>query len=70
VLKELLDSGQAANYLHLARQTLARLRCEGASPPYYRVGRSVLYDVRDLDLWLAQRRRTSTSAPAPASNGI
>jgi excisionase family DNA binding protein len=60
-VKEMLDSGQAAGYLHLARQTLAKLRCVGGSPPFYKVGRQVLYDRSDLDAWLNDRRRTSTS---------
>ena len=60
-MKDMLDSGQAAGYLRLARQTLAKLRCTGDSPIFYKVGRQVLYDRADLDAWLEKRRRRSTS---------
>lgn len=60
-MKEMLDSGQAAQYLRLARQTLAKLRCVGGSPPFYKVGRQVLYERTELDQWLDTRRRRSTS---------
>jgi excisionase family DNA binding protein len=68
-MKEMLDAGQAANYLRLARQTLARLRCVGSSPVFYKVGRQVLYDRADLDCWLDQRRRISTSDVGAARDG-
>jgi excisionase family DNA binding protein len=60
-MKEMLDSAQAAHYLRLARQTLAKLRCTGGSPLFYKVGRQVLYDRADLDTWLDARKRRSTS---------
>jgi excisionase family DNA binding protein len=66
----MLDTGQAGRYLRLARQTLAKLRCIGGSPAFYKVGRQVLYDRADLDAWLEKRRRRSTSDPGPShSNG-
>ncbi|MEQ1857490.1 MAG: type IV secretory system conjugative DNA transfer family protein [Longimicrobiales bacterium] len=57
----LLDAEQAAAYLHRAPQTLAKLRCVGGGPPYYKVGRNVFYKRPDLDAWLDGRRRRSTS---------
>ena len=59
-MKDLLNSVEASHYLKLARQTLARLRCSGGSPIFYKVGRQVLYDRSDLDAWLDARRRRST----------
>jgi len=41
----------------------AKIRVSGDSPPFYKVGRQVLYDRADLDAWLAERRRRSTSDP-------
>src|SRR5438105_4069016 len=67
-MKELLDSEQAAAYLRLARQTLARRRCEGTSPPFFKVGRQVLYDRHDLDVFLDERCRLSTSDRGAARN--
>lgn len=59
--KRLLIARDAAAYLGMATQSLAKLRWAGTSPPFYKVGRQVLYDHVDLDAWLAVRRRRSTS---------
>ncbi len=61
--KRLLTAKDAASYIGLAAQTLAKMRVTGDSPPFYKVGRQVLYDRADLDAWLAERRRRSTSDP-------
>jgi hypothetical protein len=52
---------QAARYLSLSVQRLARLRLDGTGPVYSRAGRSVLYLRQDLDSWLHANRRRSTS---------
>lgn len=62
-MKELLNVPEAAKYLRLAPQTLAKMRTEGTSPPFIKVGRRVLYDLAEIDRWLDQRRRRSTSDP-------
>jgi predicted DNA-binding transcriptional regulator AlpA len=59
--KRMLIARDAAAYVGLATQTLAKLRVTGDSPPYYKVGRQVLYDRDDLDAWLNSRRGRSTS---------
>ena len=66
-MRDLLDSDGAAAYLHLARQTLAKMRVSGTGPSYYKVGRRILYDRMELDGWLDTRRRRSTSNPGPES---
>ncbi len=60
-VKRMLIAEDAAAYLGLAPQTLAKLRWSGDSPPYFKVGRRVLYGREDLDSWLALRKRRSTS---------
>ena len=62
-MRELLDAKGAAAYLRLASQTLAKMRLSGMGPPYYKVGRRVLYDRTDLYRWLDSKRRFSTSDP-------
>ena len=59
--KHLLTTLDAAKYVGLAVQTLAKFRVTGESPPYFKVGRQVMYDRADLDTWLLTRRRRSTS---------
>ena len=55
-----LRPADAANYLGLATATLAKLRCVGGSPIFYRLGRKIVYGRADLDAWFASRRARST----------
>ena len=58
----LLNTRQAAKFLGLSRRTVENRRVSGIdSPPYIKIGRSVRYDPRDLDAFLAARRFRSTS---------
>jgi len=59
--KRMLTTKDAARYLGLAVQTLAKLRVTGGSPPFHKFGSRVLYDTADLAAWIARRRRGSTS---------
>lgn len=56
-----LDNPSAAARLGISPKTLENWRSAGSSPPFFKVGARVLYDVADLDAWLAARRRTSTA---------
>ncbi len=59
-----LRAPAAADYLGFSTSTLAKMRLRGDGPPYAKAGpRIVVYDVADLDAWLASRRRSSTSDP-------
>lgn len=52
----------AAAYTGLAISTLNKLRMTGEGPPFLKISsRRVVYDTRDLDIWMASKRRTSTS---------
>lgn len=59
--RAMLLTKDAAAYIGLAQQTLAKMRWSGDSPPYFKVGRQVVYDRTDLDAWLSARRRRSTT---------
>ncbi len=61
VTQRLFIAEDAATYLGLAVQTLAKLRWSGDSPPYCKVGRRVLYDREEMDAWISERKRRSTS---------
>ncbi len=57
-----LRAPAAAEYLGLSPSTLAKMRLRGDGPVYSKVGpRVVVYDVADLEAYLAARRRHSTS---------
>lgn len=52
----LLSPAEAAEYLHIAAQTLAKWRCQRTYPlPFVRVGRAIRYRLADLDAFLAAR---------------
>lgn len=52
---------EAAEYLRISLSKLNKLRCYGGGPVYHVAGRTIIYSRADLDAWLAQHRRTSTS---------
>lgn len=58
----------AAEYLGLSASTLAKMRLRGDGPNYSKAGpRVVVYDIADLESWLAARKRCSTSDSGNAS---
>lgn len=57
-----LTTEQAAQYLALSPNTLMRWRWTGDGPRYLKLGRAVRYDRADLDAYVAQSGRNSTSA--------
>ena len=59
-LPRYLDTVQAASYLGLSPSTLSRMRVTGGGPRYSKAGRRVIYDVRDLDTWVEERKRRFT----------
>jgi predicted DNA-binding transcriptional regulator AlpA len=57
-----LRTPEAASYCGLSARTLEKYRVSGGGPPYYKLSaHAVVYDLADLDAWLAARRCTSTS---------
>ncbi len=58
---EWMRSPQTAAYIKSSTSTLAKKRLKGNGPTYTKFGRIVLYAKRDLDDYLASRRRLSTS---------
>lgn len=51
---------QAAAYLGLSKSTMDKLRHFGGGPRYFKLGRTIIYDVADLDSWRNERAATST----------
>jgi predicted DNA-binding transcriptional regulator AlpA len=58
---DLLHTRDAARRLGLGPHTLEKMRMRGTGPTFVKLGARVLYDVGDLDAWIATRRRRSTS---------
>ncbi|MCP4408801.1 MAG: helix-turn-helix domain-containing protein [Gammaproteobacteria bacterium] len=64
--RRLRDSDGASQYFggSPTRKTLEKWRITGEGPPFIKIGRSVRYDEADLDAWIDERRRSSTSDAA------
>lgn len=58
-----LDTKELASLLNVSEQTLCRYRCDGGGPEFHKLGRSVRYARPKVDVWLAERNRSSTSDP-------
>lgn len=54
-------TAEAAAYTGLAKSTLEKLRVTGNGPRFSSCGRAVIYEVADLDAWIAANKRQSTS---------
>lgn len=63
-LRHLTDVEVAAE-LGVSVRTVRGWRMRGGGPKYRRIGRSVRYPVSELERWLEERTRESTSDPGP-----
>lgn len=59
--REWLSAREAAEYTGLGFSTMAKLRLQGGSAPFSKVGEKVLYKRVDLDAWLESKRVSNTS---------
>lgn len=63
----LLTEIEAAKYLQLTRRALQAWRCQGKGPKFVKISaRAVRYRQDDLEQWVEDRLRSSTSDPGPA----
>lgn len=60
--RRLLSTEEAAQYLSMSTHWLktSRFRPELDGPSYIKMGRSVRYDINDLDAWISERRLRGT----------
>ena len=61
-LSKYLKPKAAAAYIKWSESRLAKSRIWGDGPVFIKISRSVIYDVENLDEFMAGNRRTSTSA--------
>lgn len=57
-----LRTREAAAYIGLAAQTLNRWRHEGRPLPFSRLGRTVVYDVADLESFVSASKVNASTA--------
>lgn len=67
--RKMLRTPDAAAYCGSSASTFEKLRLQGGGPRYVKIGRRVVYDPADLDEWLAENRRRSTSDVTPDRGG-
>ena len=63
-----LDTTNAAAYLGLSTKTLAMMRCQGTGPRFIKRGR-IFYYRDDLDAWVAEAQRVTSTAQARQASG-
>ena len=61
----LLTTQEAAKYLRLSARTLEKWRLTGGGPRYRKLVHRVVYTQLDIDAWVEEQARTSTSDPGP-----
>ena len=62
---DLFTTMEAAAYLRLSHRTLERYRVTGEDPTFLKLGRKVFYQRAELDTWVRNGIRRSTSDPGP-----
>ena len=60
----------AAKHVNRSESSLAKLRMTGGGPRYSKVGRLILYDIQDLDRWVAANMRHSTGEEPSESTSV
>ena len=58
-----MDARSASGYLGFSVKTLAMMRCRGSGPRFIKRGR-IFYYQEDLDLWLKEAKRVTSTAQA------
>lgn len=59
-----LKTKEAAAYLNLSHRTLEKYRYTGEGPKFNRYGKSIRYEVKELEKWKKARLFNSTSERA------
>jgi excisionase family DNA binding protein len=57
-----MTAREAAAFLKSSPSTLAKLRLAGGGPAFCRIGRAIRYRRADLESWMGQSVRKSTSS--------
>lgn len=61
-----MTTAMAAEYVGLSPATLETMRVRGGGPVFVKLGARVVYQREDLNRWLEERKRKSTSDPGEA----
>jgi hypothetical protein len=53
--------GEAAAFLRCSKSFLNKKRLDGSGPTFIKLGKKILYDQKDLELWTASKKRQRTA---------
>ena len=56
-----LRTKEAAKHCNSTQSSFEKRRVLGGGPPFIKMGKIVVYDLSDLDEWMAERRFRSTA---------
>ena len=56
IAQQRLTEAETSHYIAMSRPWLKLSRMRGKGPAYLKIGRSVRYDIKDLDQWLQAHR--------------
>lgn len=59
---ERLTAAEAAEYIGCSKQHLYNLRTAGTGPASYKVAGRLVFDRRDVDVWIARQRAATLVA--------
>ena len=59
--EEYFNTKEVAKYMKISPRTIERWRTEGQGPEYHKVGRKVIYNVSDINAYLASNKYSHTS---------
>ena len=62
---QLVETPEAARILRVRPATLAQWRWQGKGPRFRKIGAAVRYAITDLEEYVEESARTSTSDPGP-----
>lgn len=55
-MSRFLNTQAASNMLGLHHNALSKMRCEGKGPRYLKLGRRVVYELKDIEAWLEKQK--------------
>lgn len=65
-----LSTKEAAEYCGSTESSFEKLRGTGSGAAYNKIGRKVVYDIKNLDEWMSQNTYRNTSDPRLLNGGV
>lgn len=66
-MEDLMTTAQVSEMIHRPIETLRYWRWRGEGPTSFKIGRSVVYERRDVEAWLRAQKASTAAGGAPAA---